>query len=160
MSACYEQRWKKKIYRALKKGIFEFARINNPVYGWKKDCVVTTDEQGRWKFFNTIQQSLTTRPVMTFFDTHRTIKLIVDRSKKTVLGSILKQYHPAKSDTKLSVRQLPNHAIRATQQTHYLNLKVIFIFIYTLMLLILITLETPTLQLRWLSYVILLRKHK
>ena len=39
--------------------------------------------------------------VMAFFDPHRTTKLIVDGTKETVLGSILKQYHPAKSDTKL-----------------------------------------------------------
>ena len=38
---------KKNIYQVLKKGIYEFARTNDPVYGWEKDRVVTTDEQGR-----------------------------------------------------------------------------------------------------------------
>ena len=44
MSVHYEQRWKK-IYRILKKGIYGFARINDPVYGCEKDRVVTTDEE-------------------------------------------------------------------------------------------------------------------
>ena len=34
----------KKIYRVLKKGIYGFAHINDPVYGCEKDRVVTTDE--------------------------------------------------------------------------------------------------------------------
>ena len=44
MSAYYEQRWKKK-YWALKKVIYEFACINDPVYGCEKVRVVTTDEE-------------------------------------------------------------------------------------------------------------------
>ena len=44
MSAYYEQR-RKIIYRVLKKSIYEFARINNPVYGCEKDSVVATDEE-------------------------------------------------------------------------------------------------------------------
>ena len=43
MSAYYEQRWKN-IYLVLKKGIYEFARINDPVYSSEKALVVTTDE--------------------------------------------------------------------------------------------------------------------
>ena len=35
----------KKIYRVLKKGLYEFAHINNSMYGCEKDCVVTTDEK-------------------------------------------------------------------------------------------------------------------
>ena len=46
MSASYEQRWKK-IYLVLKKGIYEFARINDPVYSSEKDGVVTTDEEAQ-----------------------------------------------------------------------------------------------------------------
>ena len=44
MSAYYEQR-RKIIYRVLKKSIYEFARINDPVYGCEKDSVVATDEE-------------------------------------------------------------------------------------------------------------------
>ena len=45
MSAYYDQRWKKrKIHRVLKKGIYGFAQINDPVYGCEKDRVVTRDE--------------------------------------------------------------------------------------------------------------------
>ena len=36
---------KKKIYRVLKKGIYGFACINDPVYDCEKDRVVTTDEE-------------------------------------------------------------------------------------------------------------------
>ena len=36
---------KKKICRVLKKGIYGFAHINDPVYGCEKDRVVTTDEE-------------------------------------------------------------------------------------------------------------------
>ena len=43
MSVYYEQRSKK--YRILKKGTYEFARMNDPVYGYEKDCVVTADEE-------------------------------------------------------------------------------------------------------------------
>ena len=35
----------KNIYRVLKKGIYEFARINDPVYGCEKDRVFATDEE-------------------------------------------------------------------------------------------------------------------
>ena len=35
----------KKIYRVLKKGIYGFAHINDPVYGCEKDRLVTTDEE-------------------------------------------------------------------------------------------------------------------
>ena len=35
----------KNIYRVLKKGIYGFAHINDPVYGYEKDRVVTTDEE-------------------------------------------------------------------------------------------------------------------
>ena len=35
----------KKIYRVLKKGIYEFTHINDPVYGCEKDRVVTKDEE-------------------------------------------------------------------------------------------------------------------
>ena len=34
----------KKIYRVLKKGLYGFAHINDPVYSCEKDRVVTTDE--------------------------------------------------------------------------------------------------------------------
>ena len=34
-----------KIYRVLKKGVYEFASISDPVYGCEKDRVVTTDEE-------------------------------------------------------------------------------------------------------------------
>ena len=34
----------KKIYRVLKKGIYGFAHISDPVYGCEKDRVITTDE--------------------------------------------------------------------------------------------------------------------
>ena len=36
---------KKQVYRVLKKVVYEFARINDPVYGCEKDRVVTTDEE-------------------------------------------------------------------------------------------------------------------
>ena len=36
---------RKKIYRVLKKGIYGFARINDPVYGCKKDRVVTDEDE-------------------------------------------------------------------------------------------------------------------
>ena len=36
---------KKKLYWVLKKGIYEFVHINNPVYGCEKDLVVTTNEE-------------------------------------------------------------------------------------------------------------------
>ena len=45
MSAYHEQWWKKYIYRVLKKGIYGFAEINDPVYGCEKDRVVTTNEE-------------------------------------------------------------------------------------------------------------------
>ena len=35
----------KKIYQVLKKGVYGFAHINDPVYGCEKDRVVTTDEE-------------------------------------------------------------------------------------------------------------------
>ena len=35
----------KKIWRVLKKGIYEFVRINDPVYGCEKGRVVTTDKE-------------------------------------------------------------------------------------------------------------------
>ena len=35
----------KKIYRILKKGIYGFAHINDPVYRCEKDRVITTDEE-------------------------------------------------------------------------------------------------------------------
>ena len=44
MSEYYGQRWKK-VYRVLKKVVYEFARINDPVYGCEKDRVVTIDEE-------------------------------------------------------------------------------------------------------------------
>ena len=44
MSAYYEQR-RKIIYRVLKKSIYEFARISDPVYGCERDSVVATDEE-------------------------------------------------------------------------------------------------------------------
>ena len=44
MSAYYEQR-RKNMYLVLKKGIYEFARIKDPVYSSEKDRVVTTDEE-------------------------------------------------------------------------------------------------------------------
>ena len=44
MSEYYGQRWKK-IYRVLKKVVYEFACINDPVYGCEKDRVVATDEE-------------------------------------------------------------------------------------------------------------------
>ena len=36
---------KKYIYQIQKKGIYEFAHINDSVYGCKKDCVVTANEE-------------------------------------------------------------------------------------------------------------------
>ena len=44
MSAYYEQR-RKNMYLVLKKGIYEFARIKDPVYSSEKDRVVTADEE-------------------------------------------------------------------------------------------------------------------
>ena len=44
MSEYYGQRWKK-VYRVLKKVVYEFVRINDPVYGCEKDRVVTIDEE-------------------------------------------------------------------------------------------------------------------
>ena len=44
MSVYYEQGWKE-IYRVPKKGLYEFAHINDPVYGCGKDGVATTDEE-------------------------------------------------------------------------------------------------------------------
>ena len=44
MSAYYEQR-RKKIYRLLKKGIYEFTRITDPVYGCEKESAVATDKE-------------------------------------------------------------------------------------------------------------------
>ena len=44
MSAYYEQR-RKIIYRVLKKSIYEFSRINDPVDGCEKDSVVATDKE-------------------------------------------------------------------------------------------------------------------
>ena len=44
MSEYYGQRWKK-VYRVLKKVVYESARINDPVYGCEKDRVVTIDEE-------------------------------------------------------------------------------------------------------------------
>ena len=35
----------KKSYRVLKKGIYGFVHINNPVYGWEKDWFVTIDKE-------------------------------------------------------------------------------------------------------------------
>ena len=43
MSTYYEQQWKKFI--GFCKKVYEYARINNSVYGCGKDCVVTTDEE-------------------------------------------------------------------------------------------------------------------
>ena len=36
---------KKYIYQIRKKGIYEFAHINDSVYGCEKDCVVTANEE-------------------------------------------------------------------------------------------------------------------
>ena len=36
---------KKYIYRVLKKGIYGFTRINNPVNGCEEDCAVTPNEE-------------------------------------------------------------------------------------------------------------------
>ena len=46
MSAYYEQR-RKKICWVLKKGVYEFARISDPVYGCEKDRFVTRDEENK-----------------------------------------------------------------------------------------------------------------
>ena len=43
MSTHYEQRWK--TFIGFHKKVYEYARINNSVYGCGKDCVVTTDEE-------------------------------------------------------------------------------------------------------------------
>ena len=43
MLVYYEQRSKK--YRILKKGTYEFVRMNDPVYGCEKDRVVTANEE-------------------------------------------------------------------------------------------------------------------
>ena len=53
----------KKIYRILKKGIYGFAHINNPVYGCEKDRVVTTDEENR----EIVPQKGQTDKIVSFF---------------------------------------------------------------------------------------------
>ena len=51
MSAHYEQRWRK--------GIYEFARINDPIYGCEKHRVVTTDEENQIDLVDTRSMSVT-----------------------------------------------------------------------------------------------------
>ena len=36
---------KKNVYRVLKKGIYGFTRINDPLNGCEEDCVVTPNEE-------------------------------------------------------------------------------------------------------------------
>ena len=62
MSAYYEQRLKK-IYQVLQRGTYEFACINDPVYGCEKDRVVTTDKENP----KIIPQKVEIENVVSFF---------------------------------------------------------------------------------------------